>query len=253
MSGAVLSRGQMMAEASRRADQLQIISREEFLATRFRYRAGEHLTVIGPTGYGKTRLLDQLSNQVFTPHLPGLVLAMKPRDDTMDATVRNLELKKVRDWPPPVTASAFGRPRGYAVWPRHTFDPDVDDARLYGVFRRCILDSYKRGRRIVQGDEFFGLVDLGLARELIALWTRGRSMGVGLWGGSQKPTHIPLHAYSQAEHLFLGPDPTEAARKRFAEIGGMDPWIVQYAIGRLEKFQWLYIRREGGRMCIVDK
>jgi len=246
----IRSRAQMMADAEATASRLQVFSRDEFMGRRFRYGSGEHVTVIGPTGYGKTQLLDELSDAVISPKLPQVVLAMKPRDKTMTATIRNLDLKKTKDWPPP---PSFGRPRGWAVWPKHTFDPEVDDIHLREVFRRAILDSYKRGNRIVQADEFFGLVDLGLARHLVALWTRGRSMDVGLWGGTQKPTHIPLHAYSQASHLFLANDPTEAARKRFGEIGGVDPRIVEAAVRSLEKFQWLYIRREGARMCVVDK
>jgi hypothetical protein len=117
-----------------------------------------------------------------------------------------------------------------------------------------MLDCYKRGNRIVFCDEAYGLSnELGLNRELVTLWTRGRSMRTGIWAASQKPTHIPLHAYNQAEHLFLANDPDKRARDRFSEIGGVDPDLLKATVPQLEKHEWLYVRRDGPVMCVVEK
>jgi hypothetical protein len=59
--------------------------------------------------------------------------------------------------------------------------------------------------------------------------------------------------YSQAQHLFLHNDPDERARKRFDEIGGVDPKVVRNTISKLDKHEWLYIRRDGPVMAIVSK
>ena len=232
---------------------LATFDRAEFCASRFRYRAGEHLTCLGPTGSGKTRLLKDLAKEVLSPELQGIALAMKPRDSTMTKMTADLGLRKVKKWPPPAIAIRGREARnGHTLWPEHTFDPEADDEHLYTQFKAAILDAYKSGNKIILADELVGLSDLNLRRELIALWTRGRSMGTGLWGGSQKPTHVPLHAYNQAEHLFLAYDPDQRARKRFDEIGGVDPGFVRDAVMQLHKYQWLYIRRDGQKMCIVD-
>jgi hypothetical protein len=125
---------------------------------------------------------------------------------------------------------------------------------MYRIFKIAMLDSYRKGNRIIFGDEVYGLSkELGLDKELITLWSRGRSMGTGLWAATQKPTHVPLWMYSQAEHLFLHNDPDERARKRFDEIGGVDPHYVRGIVANLEKHEWLYIRRDGPVMCIVGK
>lgn len=228
--------------------------REEFLAERWNYNAGEHVTFLGPTGNGKTFLAYQLLQRTTTPDLPGIVLVMKPRDETVDEWTAKLQYKKIVNWPPPPRLPFTKPPSGYVVWPQHTFDPYIDDPHLHHVFRRTILDNYKRGDRVIFADELYGLVrELKLERELVAVWSRGRSMGAGLWGAVQKPSHVPLWAYNQAEHLFLSREPDKRGRDRFAEIGGIDPLLVSRAVQGLDKFQWLYIGREGPTMCIVDK
>lgn len=90
-----------------------------------------------------------------------------------------------------------------------------------------------------------------MAETLSTVWTKGRSMGCGLWSGTQKPSHVPLHMYNQAGHLFLAYDPDIQARKRFSEIGGVDPKLVLEVTAELDEFEWLYIRRRGRVMCIV--
>lgn len=213
------------------------------------------MTLIGPTGYGKTTLAYQLMQKTTTPELPGLILVMKPQDDTVAEWTKRLGYKIIRDWPPPPSLSPFGRKvSGYVLWPKHTFEPNTDEPEHYRIFRKAILGSYKSGNRIIFADELYSLVnELDLRRELVTLWSKGRSMRTGLWGATQKPTHVPLWAYNQAEHLFLSYEPDKRGRERFAEIGGVDPKIINDTVLQLEKFQWLYIRRDGGTMCIIEK
>lgn len=232
---------------------LETIGRDEFITRRFRYRPGEHVTVLGSTGSGKTHLCYQLLGQVSRPELPAVSLVMKPRDATVRRFAKANGHKIVRHWPPFKTPF-HGKPPGYVLWPKHTHDPDRDNATLWREFRACILDSYKRGNRILFADETAGLTDeLGLKTECVALWTRGRSMGTGLWAASQRPAYIPLHAYTNSEHLFLAYEADKRGRDRFREIGGVDAKLVSDTVLSLGKYQWLYIRRTDRTMCIVDK
>lgn len=231
---------------------IETIGREEFIGTRFDYRAGEHVTVLGPTGSGKTELGYHLLEASATVDLPAIMFIMKPKDETADRWIKKNNYKKVTTWPPSLMIMQK-KPAGYALWPKHTFNPELDDMNMEHQFRAAILDSYKRGNRIVFADEVAGLVsDLKLEKELKALWSRGRSMGTGLWAASQRPFQIPLHAYSQAHHLFLFRDPDKRSRQRFGEISGVDPYEIDRAVLGLDEFQCLYIRQRGPRLCIVD-
>lgn len=229
------------------------IGREDFLADHWDYRAGEHVTVLGPTGWGKTHLSYQLLEHTVNPKLPAVILVMKPRDETVSKWDKRLGFRRVRQWPPGVPWPPTAKPSGWTLWPKHTFDPEIDDQELHWQFRKGLLDSYKKGNRIVFCDEVAGLTRLGMKGDLVAVWERGRSMETGLWAASQRPVDVPLHAYSQAEHLFLGNDPDVRAQQRYGEIGGIDPKLVIMTCRGLRKRQWLYIRRTDRAVCIVDK
>jgi hypothetical protein len=227
-------------------------TRDEFLAERWDYRPGEHVTILGPTGSGKTHLAYQLLDATASRDLPAVVMVMKPRDRTVSAWSKRIGLRRVHGWPPVPNPVMGGRRAGWTVWPAHTFDPDKDDPMLHGVFRAAILDSYKRGQRILFADEAAGLsVELDLDRELKTVWMRGRSMETGLWAASQRPVEIPLLAYSMAHHLFLAADPDYRTRQRYAEIGGIDPEIVHTLTRDLPEHHFLYIRRRGQRRAVI--
>lgn len=232
---------------------IEQFAREEFLSRRFHLTPGDHVTFLGPTQSGKTTLAFQMLDRVISGRHPAVAMVMKPRDPVPARWGKAIGLRRVAHWPPLTSWWPWAKPRGWLLWPRHSFEPDDDDARMYAEFRRAILGNYKQGNRITFGDEVWGLaVQLGLTRELETVWSRGASMGNGLWTASQRPRNVPLMAYSQAEHVLMSHTPDKQDRDRYAEIGGVDPDMVRAITARLPKYHWLYVRRTGPRMCIVE-
>lgn len=235
------------------------LDREDFLENYFDYKTGQHLSIIGETGNGKTYLANQLLATAVNPERPGLIMQMKRTDDTIKKFREQMknagqDWRLTRTWPPMPSMWNPGKPDGYVLAPRHTMDPDIDEAHHADVFRAAILDSYKKGKRIIFADEAYSLDDeLGLGRYLITVWTKGRSEGCGLWAATQKPTHVPLWMYSQASHLFLDYPSDKRARDRYREIGGMDPEVIERAVWQAseEEYAFVYVKPDGRRSQIA--
>jgi energy-coupling factor transporter ATP-binding protein EcfA2 len=238
---------------------VQRIDRQDFIENYWDYKPGQHVSILGSTGNGKTTLALQLLEKTAHPELPGIVLAMKPKDDTVDKFHKKMKdsgnpYRRVRDWPARKSLWAPGDPSGYIVEPKHYFD-DEDEERHAAVFKSCLMHSYKTGNRIIFADEAYSLAEeMGLDMDLVRLWSKGRSMGTGLWAATQKPTHVPLWMYSQASHLFLSYDPDKRARDRYREISGADPKVIEQALLNTDEFEWLHIQPKGRQttVCIVS-
>lgn len=226
--------------------------RQEFLNEVWDYAPGEHVTVLAPTGGGKTQLAYQLLGKSAKPDLAAVVFVMKPRDETITKFSRQYKFRTIRDWPPSTFSQRIQKPPGWVLWPTETNDWDADDERHKEVFRRAIRDNYRRGDRIIFADETYSLEqELNLTKDLNKVWTKGRSMKAGLWAASQRPVWISRWSL-QAHHLFLGHDPDVKAQERYGEIGGgIDPAQVRYIVSRLKRYEFAYISREERAMCIV--
>lgn len=240
----------------------EVIPREDFVSDYFDASPGEHATFLGPTGSGKTTLASELINPNAARDFPALVLVIKPEDKTVQQLFRGKDWRTVRTWPPYPWDKDH---KGFVLWPKHTFDPDKDDPMLRREMRKAILDGYanrvgRKGTKKKPGtrgnvlfcDEVWGLVDLGLKRELTTVWTRARAMGCGLWAASQRPALIPLAAYSEPEHMFIHYSPDKRARDRYKEIGGVNTDMIATVTERITWHQFLYINRVDQTYCIVD-
>lgn len=233
-----------------------VIPREEFIRHYWSYKPGEHATFAGPAGWGKTQLMNELLAATATERLQANVLCMKNRDRVTAAFVKDVPgFSRIQQWPPNAVDKLRARhPRGWVVWPKRTHDPDVDADRLYYEFRKTMLASLKAGKRIIVADDMLALCNwLGLRAEIRYLYWNGRSDDCGLWGAIQRPADAPGEAYSQSHHIFFANSPEKRDRDRYREIGGIASETIEYNLERLQKWQWLYVHRESGGVCIVDK
>jgi len=237
------------------------ISRDEFITRRFDHKPGNNVTVLGHNGSGKTVLAYQLLESVISPDLPAWSLVMKPEDPEVVRWGKALNLPRAKTWPSLSRRLPWrARTNGHTIWPVLGDDPLGEDERLYWTMRAALSDGYRRkGHRIIFADELAGLThdtevpkgEPPLERFLRPLWTRGRTLGRGLWVASQRPAYIPGHAYSEAHHLFLFRQRDERDRKRLAEIAGsVDKRMVSELVAGLPDYHALYVRIDG-RYAII--
>ncbi len=234
---------------------------EEFLQTRWNYELGQHVSLIAPTRNGKTTMLWDLLRHTDTERLriPPVMLVAKPQDAVVAQGLADLDYTEIDRWPPR-KAPWRDKPAGYGLWPKHikNVPPEVNAAHLGKVFRPAVSECFWGGNSIVVADEVYHLCAvLNMQQELTQHWTQGGGMGAALWTATQKPGgtqqgSIPTFMYNSPTHTFLGKDPDERNRKRFAEIGGIDAKTVGETVLKLRKYEWLYIHRDGPTMCIVE-
>lgn len=244
-----------MIETTHEDVTVETIDRDEFVRNYWDYKAGQHVTIIGPNGVGKTRLGFDLLGATATREMPAYVLVSKPRDVEIDRYTKKLHFKTITEYPPYIPLIKSRRPPGYMVRPEQSLkDLKADNARLHQVFEATIMGCYSSPQpRIVFADEVQELQSgLKLKEELEACWKRGRSLKCGLWALAQRSAYNSQDMYNSAAHLFLFNDPDKRNRVRFSEIGGVDPDLVMDTVYRLDQFQVLYIKRAGPCLCIVN-
>jgi len=249
--------------AYQRSDGLWVFPRPEFAARRFDYKPGQHVLFAGPTQRaGKTTLAFQLLEYQATPELPAYVAVCKPSDKVTEAEGKRLGFRRTPGWPPPPKIRDLlpdQRPPGYLIWPDMS-DPHTaldNAARCTSVL---IDDVYSRGARkkrgiLVLDDTVTKSKVLMLDRQMIMVLTMSGAMGIGGWFFVQKPSDAgkaALWAYPNSEHLFISKDPVKRSRDYYNDIGGFDGNQVGRASMQLEPYQFLYLERTHGYMCVVD-
>ena len=227
---------------------IEVLTWPEFERT-FRWKSGEHITAIGPTGSGKT---------VFVQHILDrrrfvTVLATKPKDSSMDALLSGGFHKEI-SWP---WSDLYPR---VVLWPK--IGKMSDRYAQREAFRDSLHGMYARGNYCVYADELRYLTaDLRLATEFSMLWQQGRSNGISVVSSVQRPTHVPLLAYSQATHLFFWRVSDMRDVKRISDIGSVDTKLVQNTVTRLsgppdagfsldQCCQFLYANTRSGRLIV---
>lgn len=233
-----------LAEASSNVIALPWEGKHGFDA-QWKWRQGEHVTLVGPTGGGKTSLeLAILPRREYV-----LFLSTKRVDSTQDALKKQgyKVIRSAKELHPDIASRVILRP----PW------PDVPAKELMAihaeVFQEALMQVFREGHWTVVCDEARYLTkDLGLATEAQLLWLQGRSLNATVVAGTQRPRWIPLEAYDQATHLFFWRDPDVENVQRIAQMAGLNQREVMDVVLRLRKNEILYSNRDTGDLVVTS-
>jgi hypothetical protein len=251
---------------------VQVVSREKFVREFGEdYRPGQHVTFLGPSGRGKTKLCGQmlLSVRRYHPDIKALILhgKIKGRDRTLE------KLSKISGYPivtryPPKGLRARYHARKYQgtilrplAKPGDT--PDDENKLLRGEYRKAIHRSYhaplKKPVILVIDEAHQTHNDLGLRLDCEGPLMRGRPV-CGEWSLVQRGRHVSYHVYDQAEYVLIFYDPDRDNQRRYSEIGDVDPQQIVELTRRLKTktvtdgstiSEALCFRRSGNQLFIV--
>jgi hypothetical protein len=232
------------------SESVEVVSWTEFQDL-FKWRQGEHVSLIGATGCGKTTL----AHHLLPMRKYVVVLATKPKDSSMNALIRD-GYTKSKTWP----AGPSDLVQRVVLWP--PIDKRTKKANQKVVFAEALNNIYEQGAWCIYADELHYLsTTLGLQPIFTDLWQQGRSMGISLVASMQRPSHVPLLAYTQATHVFFWRANDTRDLKTIGGIGSIDSKVIQNVVSRLpgkatsgfpknQAYAFLYVNVNSGKLIV---
>jgi hypothetical protein len=211
---------------------------------RMDWRPGEHITLIGPAGVGKTELMiDLLSRRKF-----GIFLNTKRIDSTQDR-LKSLGFRVTKDGN--INHVASQRWMVSPPWNRKDFAST--DSKHAVIFTRALTEAFWQTGWSVGIDELeFINRDLKITAPVDKLLRQGRSQHNSMILGTQRPRHVTLHAYEQATHMFIWKQRDASNAMRAAELAGINGDELVSAMPGLAKHDVLYVNNVTGEMFITN-
>lgn len=204
---------------------------------RFDWQQGEHVSLVGATGSGKTHLgIRLLDRRKWV-----CAFGTKPNDETLDELLTRREWIEIKKWPPPALR------RKVVLWPEFIRQRDV--ANQQAVFAHAIDEMFAAGSWCLYMDEAYYLSrTLGLERAMKLCWTMGRSLKLSIVAGTQRPAWVPLEMWSQASHLFMFRAADRRDLERVAEIGPSVYDAIREVAPKLPRYEFLYHSTRTGEL-----
>ena len=234
MNDTLLINAQMSVNAPR-------IPWDVFTESVFDWDRGEHVGLIGPTGQGKTTMLEAL----LPLHPYVVVFATKPRDASMDNLIRTGGYRRFERWPDDLDADDVPR---RIIWPDASRIDSFETQKE--VFKDAFGKIYRETNWTLALDETWYLDEiLKLHTEIRTYLLQARALGISLVAATQRPAWVPRELYTSCTHLFFWRTNDRTDLVSLSGIGDRDSAIIRLVVARLDKYQALYVNTRTGFMC----
>lgn len=252
---------------------------------RHNWHSGQHVSVIVPTGGGKSYLVVK---GLMTMPMMRAARVMLIDDKGNDESTRDFG-QAITQYPlPPHPTESPARwwrrqkrehgpdaerqkqPEHYRLivpdwqWNPSARTDEEGFSRARQVVGTALDQTYREGDWVVILDEARALTDvkapgLNLRGLIIRDWVKGRYKGVTVVALTQSPVEVPGQMYDQATHLYLGHNQDFRRLSRLKEIGG-NAKVIEQVVSQLEpgdgqggtRPEFLFLGNKGRTMQIVS-
>ncbi len=213
------------------------------------WRQGEHVSIVTPTGGGKTTLA------VGLLELRRFVGVISPKG--LDDTLRALKLRRLLDWPGPNTGAnrdvrmdrildddaKHGRVSRF-LFGETVETYEADWPRLVPVYRRSLQGMFRMRGWTCYVDDLKLLCDMGLGTDATRWLISARSRGLSFVSAFQFPRRVIRTALDEPTWIFASQTRDATVIDRTAEVLGRPKAEIRGYLESTERFSWLCVGRD---------
>jgi energy-coupling factor transporter ATP-binding protein EcfA2 len=237
-----------------------ILTRAEFLDEfHYRYRAGQHVIGLGPTGRGKTTMFGQMLDKLFPnpkTKLPAATGGLLTIQLGADKALEHLGKPMDGEWPPKLPTIGMmqmdERPLVRRYQPEARKPEDFKAIRaqaariLYWLFGREDWTIFIPDLQVLTDPGM-----MGLGKEVDQLLLTLRKKGSGVFMDAQAPRWIPRSSTDQTSHLLIWRNRDESVIKRLKEISGLDLPFIMALLKHIDYHDCLWIDNVADEYYVV--
>lgn len=218
----------------------QELSRDEFLKEfKLAWHVGQHITLVGTTGDGKT----YLAKDICEMRKWCVVIATKKADESLKRFNRESgNWHTVTSWPPDF------HQQHVLYWSRPKTLGNFEDQRIR-IYNALAGIYYAGGWTCYLDDVFYIASTLHLNEVVKMMYTQVRSQDVSLIGSIQRPAWVPVEVLSQSSHMLIFGLHNLNDVETSAKEQGIKPAMLKLAVEKLQKYDFIWVRR--GRDPII--
>lgn len=218
---------------------MERIALSTFLAYfRREWRQGEHLTLIGPTGSGKTTIALNLLDVM--PYIA--IIGTKQEDDTLnDFAKAHKNYRVIKEFQTGLKNRTLDD--RLIIWPKLVKDAGNVTSQAVPI-RNSLNRMFFQGGWSIFCDELWVLAQrLKVGSILESYWSQGRSSGLSIIGCVQRPANIPRLAFSEPRYLLIGQMEDARDIETVSEGTNISKKALASEVNQLSRHSFLFYNR----------